>query len=72
MGFVKGVVVVGGFLFFFVIVLVVVVVYVKKCFKGVLVDCNRVYVMEWLSKYVKEEKVNDGFVKDDDVNGLGE
>ena len=72
MGLVKGVAAAGGFLLLLAIALAVAVVHVKKRFKGALADRNRVYAMERLSKYVKEEKANDGFAKDDDVNGSGE
>jgi len=72
MGLVKGVGAAGGVLLLLAIALAVAVVQVKKRFKGALADRNRVYAMEQFSKYVKEERDNDGFAKDDDVNGSGE
>ncbi|XP_068716589.1 deleted in malignant brain tumors 1 protein-like isoform X2 [Montipora foliosa] len=72
MGLVKGVAAAGGVLLLLAIALAVAVVHVKKRFKGILADRNRVYAMEQLSKYVIEEKANDGFPEDDDVNGSGE
>ena len=72
MGLVKGVAAAGGVLLILAIALAVAVVHVKKRFKGALADRNRVYAMEQFSKYVKEERDNGGFAKDDDVNGSGE
>lgn len=72
MGLVTGVAAAGGVFLFLAIALAVVVVRVKKRFKGALADRNRVYAMEQFSKYAKEEKDNDGFARDDDVNESGE
>jgi len=72
MDLVKGVGAAGGVLLLLAIALAVAVVRVKKRFKGALADRNRVYAMEQFSKYVKEERDNDAFAKDDDVNGSGE
>ncbi|XP_044184601.1 uncharacterized protein LOC114949673 isoform X3 [Acropora millepora] len=72
MGLVTGVAAAGGIFLFLAIALAVAVVLVKKRFKGALADRNRAYAMEQFSKYVKEEKDNDGFSQDDDVNESGE
>lgn len=72
MGLVTGVAAAGGIFLFLAIALAVAVVLVKKRFKGALADRNRAYAMKQFSKYVKEEKDNDGFSQDDDVNESGE
>jgi len=72
MDLVKGVGAAGGVLLLLAIALAVAIVQVKKRFKGALADRNRVYAMEQFSKYVKEERDNDGFAKDDGMNGSGE
>ena len=72
MGLVTGVAAAGGIFLFLTIALAVAVVLVKRRFKGALADRNRAYAMEQFSKYVKEEKDNDGFSQDDDVNESGE
>ena len=69
MGLVTGVASAGGVFLLLAIALAIAVVQVKKRFKGALADRNKVYAMEQFSKYVKEEKDNDGFAQDDDVNG---
>lgn len=68
---ITGVAAAGGVFFLLAIALGIAVVQVKKHFKGALADRNRVYAMEQFSKYVKEEKDNDGFAQDEDVNGSG-
>ena len=72
MGLVTAVAAAGGVFLILAIALAVAVVQVKKRFKGALADRNRVYAMEQFNKYVKDEKDNDGFAQDDDVNGSGE
>ena len=62
----------GGVCLLIAIALAIVVVQVKKRFKGALADRNKVYAMEQVNKYVKEENDNDGFDQDNDVNGPGE
>ena len=72
MGPVTAVASAGGVFLLLAIALAVAVVQVKKHFKGALADRSRVYPMEQFSKYVKEEKDNEGFAQYDDVNGSGE
>ena len=71
-GLVTAVAATGGVFLILAIALAVAVVQVKKRFKGALADRNKVYAMEQFNKYVKDEKDNDGFAQDDDVNGSGE
>ena len=62
----------GGVCLLLAIALAVAVIKIKKRFKGALADRNKVYAMEQFNKYVKEEKENDGFAQDDDLNGQRE